>query len=175
MKKREKTEHPSWEETFMQLAVDSSLRSHCEYVCVGAVIANAEKGHEMVLTTGYNGPPRSIAHCDEVGCSRRDQKGSKIPGRLCVGAHAEINSIANAAKAGIIIDGGALFVTLSPCFECAKHIINSGIKEVVYLRLYSDIFPDKKKEEEMAIELLRQAGRNCRLFKGKVRFETKPE
>lgn len=103
---------------------------------------------------GYNGPPRGIEHCDEVGCSRRFPDGEKIPGGYCRGAHAEMNAIVNAAREGIHIEGATLFVTLSPCVECAKHILNSGLRRVVWLQRYSDCFSGKEEETERALGLI---------------------
>lgn len=169
MVKVKKGHHPTWEETCMKIAQVISKRSHCEWVEVGAVIASMDPGNEKPLTEGYNGPPRGIAHCDMagIGCHCRDDEGNKISGKFCIGAHAEMNAINNAAREkGTTIENATLFVTLSPCRECAKHIINSGITGVVYLELYSEKFPDKKNEEERAIELLRLGNVNCRRFTG---------
>ena len=170
MVKLKKKEHPSWEETFMRTAIEAAKRTRCEWVEVGAVIALMDEGNQQILTTGYNGPPRKVEHCDKVGvgCRRRDAEGNKIPGTYCIGAHAEINAILNAARKGICVENGTLFVTLSPCYECAKHILNSGLKEVVYLRRYSDEFPDKKDEEEQAIALIESVKKVCRPFTGKL-------
>jgi len=144
-----------WEVTFMKVAEEVARRSHCLHIKVGAVIARMDLGKQAIISTGYNGPSRGIEHCDEIGfCNRRDKSGRRKYKGQCIGAHAEMNAIINAARAGVSIEGARLFVTCSPCMECAKGILNSGLTGVTYLKSYSEIFPDKKDEDEMAIQLL---------------------
>ena len=143
-----------WEVTFMRVAVEIAKRSHCVQIKVGAVIANMKPGEQAILSTGYNGPSRGIEHCDENECNRRGPSGRRKYKGQCMGAHAEMNAIINAARAGVSIEGASLFVTCSPCMECAKGILNSGMIRLVYLDLYSEIFTDKKEEAEMANTLL---------------------
>lgn len=148
----------SWEETFMQVALIFSARSHCIQARVGAVIAHMAAGKQAIISAGYNGSPRGVEHCDVVGCANYDPaNGCKLPGGYCRGAHAEINAINNAAREGARIDGATLFCTLSPCYECAKHIINAGLHKVIWLKRYSEKFPAKPgvvEEENRALELL---------------------
>lgn len=141
-----KSKQPPWEVVFIAHALVAQTRTHCVKFRVGAVIAYMDSGMQQILSTGYNGPPRGVEHCDEVGCA-------KDAGSRCRGAHAEMNAIANAARAGIRIDGAWLFSSLSPCIECAKHIINAGIIKVVYLKQYATEGP-KKEEAELALKLL---------------------
>src|SRR5690606_10677028 len=128
---------------FMLMADIVSRRSTCLRKQVGAVIA---KDHRVV-SMGYNGAPSRMPHCLEVGCLSfvGDEKD---PG--CQRAvHAEANAIAFAARQGIAVEGATLYVTLAPCLNCAKLIINAGIKRVVYGEPY---------RENKGIELLDMAG-----------------
>lgn len=124
---------PSWEEIWFRITDVIKERSVCLYYKVGAVIVKETR----LLSLGYNGPPRGISHCDEVGCARIIKGKMKKQSGLCRGAHAEINAIANAASLGIAIDGADLYVTYRPCAICTKTIINSGIKRVFYLKEYT--------------------------------------
>ncbi|PLX76245.1 MAG: cytidine deaminase [Desulfuromonas sp.] len=129
-------QRPDWEEYFMEIAKLVSRRSTCLRRQVGAVVVKDKN----ILATGYNGTPSGISHCEETGCLREQLK---IPSgerhELCRGLHAEQNVIVQAAKHGINIDGATLYCTNSPCIICSKMIINSGIKEIVYLDGYPDI------------------------------------
>lgn len=137
---------PSWNEYFMQIAVLVSERSTCLRRKVGAIIVKDKR----ILTTGYNGVPRNLSHCTEVGCLR-DKMGI-LPGKnqeLCRGLHAEQNAIIQAALHGISINNSILYCTEQPCITCAKMLINAGISKVFYLNSYPD---------ELAREILQEAG-----------------
>lgn len=149
-------ERPSWEEYFMSIAQLVAQRSTCLRRQVGAVMVK----HKNVLATGYNGTPTGITHCEVTGCLREQLS---IPSgerhELCRGLHAEQNVIVQAAKHGINIDGATLFCTNAPCIICAKMIINSGIKEIVYLDGYPDI---------LSKEILEESGIDFRVYSGKT-------
>jgi len=103
-----------------------SRRATCERARIGAVIAKENR----IVSTGYNGSPSGLPHCTEVGCEPDSDGG-------CIRTvHAEANAIAFAARNGIPLEGGVLYCTYSPCLNCARLIINSGIKEVVYEKVY---------------------------------------
>ena len=137
---------PSWDEYFMQIAILVSSRSTCLRRKVGAIIVKDKR----ILTTGYNGVPRGLAHCEEVGCLREKMG---IPSgknqELCRGLHAEQNAIIQAALHGISIQNSYLYCTEQPCITCAKMIINAGIIKILYLNTYPD---------ELARTLLKEAG-----------------
>jgi dCMP deaminase len=137
-------QRPSWEEYFMSIAQLVARRSTCLRRQVGAVLVKDKN----ILATGYNGTPSGITHCEQTGCLR-DQL--KVPSgerhELCRGLHAEQNVIIQAAKHGSNIDAATLFCTHAPCIICAKMIINSGIKEIVYLDGYPDILSKDILEE----------------------------
>lgn len=122
-----------------------SSRSTCLRNQVGAVLVK----DSQILSTGYNGAPKGLPHCEEVGCLR-EQMGVK-PGErheLCRGLHAEQNAIIQAAYHGVSVKGAILYCTTRPCVICTKMLINAGIKEIVYIEDYDD---------ELAAELLEQA------------------
>ncbi len=112
----------SWDEYFMGVALLASCRSKDPNTQVGACIVSPEN---IILSTGYNGFP--------VGCSddeypwEREGEQTKYPYVV----HAELNAILNAS--GKSLRNARLYVDLFPCNECAKAIIQSGIREVIYL------------------------------------------
>ena len=118
---------PSWNEYFMNIAHEVAKRSTCERAQVGAVIVREKR----ILTTGYNGSPRGLPHCTEVGCLMEN-------GHCVRTLHAEQNAIIQAALHGVITEGAIIYVTHQPCFMCAKTIINAGILEIVYDEEYKD-------------------------------------
>ena len=118
---------PTWDEYFMDIAFTIAQRSTCNRAHVGAVLVRDRR----MLTTGYNGAPAGLAHCDEVGHLI-------IDGHCVRTLHAEQNAIIQAALHGIGIEGASAYVTHQPCLTCAKMIINSGIRRVVYAGNYPD-------------------------------------
>lgn len=126
---------PSWDEYFMQIAREVGTRSTCLRRHVSAVIVRDKR----ILSTGYNGAPRGVAHCEETGCLR-ERLGIPSGQRqeICRGLHAEQNAIIQAAFHGVSVDGATIYVTHQPCITCAKMIINSGILRVVCADSYPD-------------------------------------
>lgn len=118
---------PTWDEYFMNIAHEVANRSTCERAKVGAVIVKDKR----ILTTGYNGSPRGLPHCTEIGCLMEN-------GHCIRTLHAEQNAIIQAALHGVTTAGATIYVTHQPCFNCAKTIINAGITEIVYDREYPD-------------------------------------
>ncbi len=119
-----RTDYISWDEYFMGVAVLSSKRSKDPNTQVGACIVNPEN---KIVGVGYNGFP--------IGCSDDtlpwNRKGSFIDTKYPYICHAELNAILNSNNASL--KNCTIYVALFPCNECAKAIIQSGIKEVVYL------------------------------------------
>ena len=137
---------PSWDEYFMQIAILVSSRSTCIRRKVGAIIVKDKR----ILTTGYNGVPRRLAHCREVGCLREKMGISSGKNQeLCRGLHAEQNAIIQAALHGITIQNSYLYCTEQPCITCAKMIVNAGIVKILYLNSYPD---------ELARTILKETG-----------------
>ncbi|RKX95711.1 MAG: cytidine deaminase [Spirochaetes bacterium] len=133
-------QRPDIDNYFMNIAVLVSSRATCLRRKVGAVIV---KGKQIV-STGYNGAPQGLPHCLDIGCAREGIPSGERT-ELCRGAHAEQNAINFAARFGISIEGATVYSTHLPCSWCAKSIINSGIKRVVYLVDY----PDQQSKEIM--------------------------
>lgn len=114
-----------------------ATRTTCLRRSVGAIIVRDKR----ILTTGYNGAPRGLAHCGEVGCLRERMgipSGQRLD--LCRALHAEQNAIIQAALYGTPIEGSSLYCTTQPCVTCAKMIINAGILRVIYENPYPDDF-----------------------------------
>ena len=126
---------PSWDEYFLQLARQAATRSTCRRRQGGALLVRDKR----LRATGYNGAPRGIAHCLDVGCLREELG---IPSgerqELCRAIHAEQNAIIQAALHGVAIEGATLYTTLHPCVLCAKMLINCGVREIHYLEGYPD-------------------------------------
>lgn len=117
----------SWDEYFMAIATQVATRATCDRKHVGAVIVR----NRTILSTGYNGSVRGVAHCDEIG--------HLMEGGHCVRTiHAECNAIIQAAKNGVAIDGADIYVTASPCWPCFKMIVNAGIRRIVFGEFYRD-------------------------------------
>ncbi|MDD4363671.1 MAG: cytidine/deoxycytidylate deaminase family protein [Atribacterota bacterium] len=138
-------DRPSWDQYFLKIAELVASRSTCLRRKVGAIIVKEKR----ILTTGYNGAPRGLKHCAEIGCLREKQQ---IPSgkqqELCRGLHAEQNAIIQAAMHGISIEGSYIYCTNQPCVTCVKMIINSGIIRIIYHKGYPD---------QLAKDLLQEA------------------
>ena len=114
----------SWDEYFMGVALLAAQRSKDPNTQVGACIVDSSK---RILSTGYNGFPQGCSD-DDFPWNRDEKQGeTKYPFVV----HAELNAILNASGKNLF--GSTVYVALFPCNECAKAIIQSGIKEVVYL------------------------------------------
>lgn len=141
------SKRPSWPRYFMDITQLVATRSTCLRREVGAIIVK----DRHILSTGYNGPPRGVPHCDELGGCLRERM--KIPSgqrhEICRAVHAEQNAIIQAAKMGITVEGAEMYITTQPCFICAKMIINAGITRIIM----DEGYPDR-----LAEEILEQAG-----------------
>ena len=113
----------SWDEYFMGVAILSSLRSKDPSTKVGACIVNNKK---RIVGIGYNGMPYG---CDDDEFPW-DREGEFLDTKYPYVVHAEPNAILNSTTK---LDNSTIYVTLFPCNECAKLIIQSGIKEIVYM------------------------------------------
>ena len=123
----------SWDEYFMSIALLSSLRSKDPNTKVGACIVSDE---HKVLSLGYNGMPTGIDD-HKIPWGR---EGERLETKYPYVCHAELNAILNSNHD---LKGSTLYVTLFPCNECAKALIQAGIKKVVYL---SDKYHDSDDE-----------------------------
>ena len=121
----------TWDQYFMGIAVLSSERSKDPNTRVGACIVNDEN---KILSMGYNGAP--IGFSDDVMPWARE--GANLDTKYPYVCHSELNAILNCPTS---VKGARVYVTLFPCNECAKLIVQAGIKEVLFL---SDKFKDKE-------------------------------
>lgn len=111
----------------MSIAQAVASRSTCDRKHVGAVIVR----DRTILSTGYNGSVRGLAHCDDVGHMMED-------GHCIRTIHAEANAIIQAAHNGVRVDKSSIYITASPCWNCFKMIANADIIEVFYGEFYRD-------------------------------------
>ena len=135
MSEKEKaSSRPSWDEYFLDLIRVIGSRATCDRGRSGCVIVKDKR----ILASGYVGSPIGVKHCDEIGHEMHSvihENGEQT--RHCIRtAHAEQNAIANAARFGVALDGSTLYCNMTPCYVCAKIIINSGIKRVVSAKDY---------------------------------------
>ncbi len=122
----ERTDVISWDEFFMRVAVAASLRSKDPNTQVGACIAGTDN---RILSVGYNGTPRGLAD-DEFPWGSSDDP---LSDKHSYVIHAEANAVLNYRGSLRDMDGATVYVTLFPCNECAKFLVQVGIGEVVYL------------------------------------------
>lgn len=130
----------------MEITQLVAKRSTCLRRAVGAILVKDKR----IIATGYNGGPRGLRHCEEVGCLRTQLN---IPSgerhEICRGLHAEQNAIIQAAVHGVSIEGAVLYCTNQPCVICTKMLINAGIRKIIIASGYPD---------ELSLSLLREAG-----------------
>ena len=138
---------PPWDEYFLEICAVVAKRSTCLRRRVGAILVKDRR----ILTTGYNGAPRGLRHCAELGGCPREMQGVPSGERheLCRALHAEQNAIIQAALHGVSTVGAITYITNQPCALCAKMLINAGVERVVFLGQYPD---------EMARDMLEEAG-----------------
>ena len=126
-----RTDYISWDEYFMGIAILAAKRSKDPNTQVGACIVSQDN---IIISTGYNGMPKGCSD-DEFPWDRKGENDAATKYPYVV--HAELNAILNAN--GRDLHGSRIYVALFPCNECAKAIIQSGVKEVMYL---SDKYKD---------------------------------
>jgi dCMP deaminase len=148
---------PDWDHYFMRIAETVFIRSNCMSAKKGAVIVKDKR----IISTGYNGSPRGVMHCDKGGCKRCTLRhlGKLKSGQYhepCICCHSEENAIVQAALHGISTKDAVMYTTFTPCITCAKMIINAGIKEVIAKEPYAD---------KEGFNLLKLAGVKVRMFK----------
>lgn len=129
------------EEWYMEISKIISMRSTCIRAHAGAIIVK----NDAVISQGYSGSPRGESNCCDLGICERDRLGIE-PGKnyeLCRSVHAEANAIINAARNGVSIIDGRMYIYLErldgqkikhdgPCIMCRRMIKNAGIKEYVF-------------------------------------------
>lgn len=150
---KEKYIRPSWDEYFMKIVNVVSERGSCDRGRAGCIITR----DKHILSTGYVGSPIGLPHCDEVGHELHTvTDGDGNQSQHCIRTtHAEQNAICQAARLGVALDGGTLYCKMTPCYTCAKMIINTGIKRVVCAKDYQagertkEIFKEAKIDFEL--------------------------
>jgi dCMP deaminase len=125
---------PSWDEYFIEIMDAVATRATCDRGRSGCVIAKDKR----IVATGYVGSPAGTKHCDEVGHEMATVIGDDgVESKHCIRtAHAEQNAIVHAARVGAALEGGTLYCNMTPCYACAKMIINAGLVRVVAKKDY---------------------------------------
>ena len=121
-----RTDYITWDEYFMGVALLAGKRSKDPSTQVGACIVSEDN---KILSMGYNGFPVGCSD-DEFPWGKENEKEDPYNSKYFYSTHSELNAILN--YRGGSLEGSKLFVTLFPCNECAKAIIQAGIKEVIY-------------------------------------------
>jgi len=141
---------PSWDEYFLKIVELVGTRGTCDRFRGGCVITRDKR----IIATGYAGSPVGLPHCDEVGHEMHTvTHADGTTSRHCIRtAHAEQNAICEAARMGIALEGGTLYCQMTPCYVCAKMLINAGIKRVVCAKDYHAGGRTKEVLKEAGIE-----------------------
>lgn len=142
---------PVWDEYFTNQLPNIALRSTCLRRQIGAIITV----DNVIVSTGYNGSPFGFDHC--TVCAK-DVKGieSGKGQNECYACHSEMNAIAACASSGSSCKGGTIYISVSPCAYCAKLLIQSKIKRIVYVEHYPDV---------VSFDILNRAGIDVVQFK----------
>lgn len=137
--KKISNQRPSRDEYYLSIAKEVAMRSTCYRVMQGAIIVRGDQ----IVAAGYNGAPRKTKDCFDRGFCLRNKL--NIPHgqhyELCRSVHAEQNAIINAARAGVSVFGGDMYlyseetgknkINAYPCFFCKRMIINAGLERVI--------------------------------------------
>jgi len=111
----------------MQIARTVGSRATCPRAAVGCVLVREHR----ILTTGYNGAPRGVAHCTEVGCTLVNDHCARA-------THAEANAIVQGALHGVSLEGATAYCTHQPCINCSKLLISAGVIKIIFEQAYPD-------------------------------------
>lgn len=124
--KSEKHVRPSWDDYFMAIAKIVGTRSTCDRLRAGAVLVKDKR----IISTGYNGSPPGLPHCDEVGHLMEE-------GHCVRTVHGEHNAILQAATvSGTNTRGSTMYTKYSPCLHCSKYIVAAGVERIVMGKVY---------------------------------------
>lgn len=135
----QKYTRPSWDDYFMAICKIVATRATCDRLRAGAVLVKENR----IISSGYNGSPPGLAHCDEVGHLMEE-------GHCVRTIHADHNVILQAAVIpGGSTKGSTLYLKFSPCIHCCKYIVAAGVKRVVIGKIYRN---------SQSIDYLREAG-----------------
>ncbi len=149
---------PSWDEYFLSLVDTVSLRATCDRGKSGCVIVKDKR----IISTGYVGSPPGTPHCDNEGhmFAKALEEDGTVKSHCIRTTHAEQNAICQAAKAGVSINGGTLYCTMTPCFVCAKLLVTCGILRVVAKKDYH--------ASALSKDLFRNAGVNLEIINPEI-------
>lgn len=140
-------------DTYMRIALEIAQQSTCARKQVACVLVK----DRTIISTGYNGVPSGMKHCNETFtlADRLKPDFMKIHGEFSAKfeLHAEQNAVCQAAKNEVSPVGSTAYVTLSPCAPCAKLLIAAGVKEVYYYEAYD--------RDTSGIDLLKEVGIPC--------------
>ena len=157
-----------WDKYFLQIAMMVGKQSKCFSRQIGVVLVR----DRSIITTGFNGPPRGIPHCEER--SKREVCPRRLKGyvsgkglHLCTAAHAELNALLNAARMGACTKDTTLYCNCCvPCKNCLIALINAGIKEIVCTNgeYYDDLSPWLLKHSNIQVRVVPMGGRDGRFI-----------
>lgn len=143
---------PSWDDYFMAIAKIIGTRGTCDRLRAGAVLVKDKR----IISTGYNGSPPGLPHCDDVGHLMEE-------GHCVRTIHGEHNAILQASVLGSMSTVGATLYTLyNPCIHCAKYVVMAGVKRVVIGEIYRG---------DKALAYLKNAGLEVELYKPNTEWE----
>ncbi|MCX6753205.1 MAG: cytidine/deoxycytidylate deaminase family protein [Candidatus Nomurabacteria bacterium] len=153
---------PSWDEYFLEIMDTVAKRASCDRGRSGCVIVKDNR----ILATGYVGAPAGVKSCDDAGHEMHTViHADGTQSQHCIRtAHAEQNAIVHAARTGVALLGGTLYCNMTPCYACAKMIINSGIVRVVAKKDYH--------AGERSKEIFKEAGVKYELINNEVETYT---
>jgi dCMP deaminase len=154
-KKTRKLKRPDIDEYFLKMAAVVAERSTCRRHHIGAVAVR----DRHILATGYNGAPSGFPDCLELGCLRDELN---IPSgerpEICRGVHAEQNVIIQASLHGVSLEGSTIYATHTPCYQCAKILVNAKIKRYISYNKYDDTVLHAFVDLGAFIDLFKEAG-----------------
>ena len=156
--KEVKYKRPSWDEYFIGIMHAVGARGTCDRGRVGSVIVKDKR----LIAAGYVGAPSGCKRCDDIGHEMNtvDYGKGDIHQHCVRTAHAETNAIVQAARFGIKTEGSTLYCMMTPCYACAKNIINAGVVRVVSEKDYhagkrsKEIFKEAKVKYELLNDML---------------------
>lgn len=135
---------PSYDKTFMDIALILAKRSTCLRRKVGCVIVD---NNNRILSTGYNGTPSKLSHCDKLGCSKNAVSGVDLSS--CGAIHAEQNAIARLILPDL---AHTIYVTTQPCESCMKLIHATKITRIIYNSSYPQKYASVFNQSKIKME-----------------------
>ena len=149
---KKKHYRPSWDDYFMAIAKIVATRGTCDRLRAGAVLVKDKR----IVSTGYNGSPPGLPHCDDVGHLMEE-------GHCVRTIHGEHNAILQASVLGSTsTQGSTLYTLYNPCIHCAKYVVMAGVKRVVIGEIYRG---------EKALSYLKDAGVEVEILKKNLEWE----